>query len=378
MMEETAVLDFTSVLYLGFLHSSRELRPWQQFTTGVPAALAEPKISNAVANKLARLQGCEQSTLSPSTLHLFWDLFALITEQPTAIYLDAGAYPIARWGVERAALRDALIHYFPHRDGATLAQMIGRESSRRRPIIVSDGICTGCGCTVPVASYLKIARQRDGLVILDDTQALGLLGSNPDNSAPYGHGGGGSLRHSLLGGPEVILVSSLAKSFGVPVAVLSGSKAFVQHFQANSKSRVHCSPPSIVTLHAAERALYLNKTEGDIRRHRLAANVQSFRHMLAEVGLMADGGLFPVQTIRLLPYIDVAQLHQTLLDRGVRSVLRRGCNGRLAISFVITARHRLNSIKYAVEKLTASINTNRDQRRLQQQRYFFANKGGNP
>jgi hypothetical protein len=32
----TAMLDFTSALYLGFRHPNRSLRPWSQFTTGVP------------------------------------------------------------------------------------------------------------------------------------------------------------------------------------------------------------------------------------------------------------------------------------------------------------------------------------------------------
>lgn len=49
------------------------------------------------------MQGCEMATLSSSTLHLFWDLFGALARGRVAIYMDAGTYPIARWGVERAA-----------------------------------------------------------------------------------------------------------------------------------------------------------------------------------------------------------------------------------------------------------------------------------
>src|SRR5262245_64902371 len=105
--KRSAVLDFTSALYLGLLHPSRVLRPWTQLTTGVPAALAPPPGAVAVTARLAALQGCERATLGTSTLHLFWDLFGLFPAREIAIYLDAGTYAIAGWGVERAAARGA-------------------------------------------------------------------------------------------------------------------------------------------------------------------------------------------------------------------------------------------------------------------------------
>ena len=49
---------------------------WEALTLGRPAALQEPPDADAVASELARLQGCEAGALLPSTLHLFWDLFA--------------------------------------------------------------------------------------------------------------------------------------------------------------------------------------------------------------------------------------------------------------------------------------------------------------
>ena len=40
--------------------------------------------------------------LLPSTLHLFWDLFAVLGPGNAVILRDCGAYPIARWGTDRA------------------------------------------------------------------------------------------------------------------------------------------------------------------------------------------------------------------------------------------------------------------------------------
>src|SRR6266498_189787 len=104
------MLDFTSALYLGLRHPSMLLDSWEALTLGRPAALQEPPGAEAVAATLARLQGCEAATLLPSTLHLFWDLFRVLSTQRVAILIDAGTYPIVRWGAERAASTGAPLY----------------------------------------------------------------------------------------------------------------------------------------------------------------------------------------------------------------------------------------------------------------------------
>lgn len=353
------MLDFTSVLYLGFRHSSESVHPWSQLTTGTPNALGEPAVALRVARCLARLQGCEQAVVGPSTLHLFWDLFTqvpqwLLDKRPLAIYLDSGTYPIAQWGVERAAMGGAPVYRFPHQDVRSVAQLIREVASAYRPVIVSDGLCSSCGCTAPIRDYLEIVQAHKGLLVLDDTQALGLLGLVPEVMNPYGRLGGGTLPHQAVSGPEVIVVSSLAKSLGVPLAVLCGSREVVQAFRENSQTRIHCSPPSLAVLHAAKRALALNEQQGDKRRYQLAQNVTLFRRLLAQAGVFTTGGLFPIQTLRLSPGTDMARLYKTLYAGGIRCVWRQGCNGRPALSFAITARHRPDEIKEAVSRLTTA------------------------
>lgn len=349
------MLDFTSVLYLGFLHSHQSVYPWPQLTTGTPTALAEPEVALGVARRVARLQSCEEAVVGPSTLHLFWDLFGQLAKRPFTILLDNGAYPIIQWGVARAEMGGVPVFRFPHHDVDTVARLIKRSAHKYRPLIVSDGLCSSCGCTAPIRDYLDIVQAHEGLLVLDDTQALGLLGFAPDVANPYGHLGGGTLPHQAISGPELIVVSSLAKSFGAPLAVLSGSREIVGSFRKNSETRIHCSPPSLAALHAAERALTLNKREGDRRRRQLAQNVVLFRRLLAEAGIFTMGRLFPVQTLRLPPDADIARLYKILNINGIRSVWRQGCNGRSALSFILTARRQPYDIKQAVAKLTAAI-----------------------
>ena len=106
-----------------------------------------------------------------------------------------------------------------------------------------------------------------------------------------GHGGGGMLRSLGISETNVLVVSPLAKGFGVPVAVLSGSKALVEYFEQESDTRVHCSPPSIVHLRAVEHTLAVNDREGDSLRARLSQRVSYFRRRMEAAGFSLIGGL---------------------------------------------------------------------------------------
>jgi 8-amino-7-oxononanoate synthase len=348
------MLDFTSALYLGLHHSSEALRPWTQLTAGKPAALTTPRIQCRVAQALAELQGCERATLGSSTLHLFWDLFGRLAKQNIAIYLDAGAYPIVRWGAERATARGVPLRCFPHHQPEGLRRQLAHDARRGlRPLIVCNGFCPGCGQPAPLAAYLAQARAWGGYLLLDDTQALGIFGRSPDRGTPYGRGGGGMLPWSGVNGPEVLVVSSLAKGFGVPVAVLAGSEALVAWFERHSETRVHCSPPSAAVLHAAARALAVNRDRGESLRWRLAQRVRHFCRRLKHAGLASTGGLFPVQTLKHVTGTQASVLHRQLCHKGVQAVLQRG--RRVCLSFLLTAQHRREEIDRAVDLLAQAL-----------------------
>jgi 8-amino-7-oxononanoate synthase len=348
------MLDFTSALYLGMRHPSRSLRPWSQFTTGVPAALSSPPDSGSVAHELAVLQGCEGGVLGTSTLHQFWDLFGIFARQRVAIHVDAGAYPIARWGVERAAALGVPVREFAHHNLEALEQGLRRDARKNLvPLLVTDGFCTGCGRPGPLGAYLDRARAHGGWLIIDDTQALGIFGHSPTPAAPYGQGGGGMLVRNRIGGPDVLVVSSLAKAFGVPLAVLSGSKSAIKVFEAKSETRMHCSPPSVATVRAAEHALMLNRLYGDSLRSRLSSLVRRFRQQAAHAGLHFSGGLFPFQTLLPSASFDMVSLHEQLLKQGIQTVLHQARNGHgPRVSFLITARHAPEELDRSVIALS--------------------------
>jgi 8-amino-7-oxononanoate synthase len=359
------MLDFTSALYLGMRHPSGALPPWPRFTTGKPAALESPPSTESVARSVAELQGCERVGLFPSTLHLFFDLFEVLRREGVRLYVDEGAYPIARWGAERAAAHGVLLRKIPHYDPIAAQAMIDKDHrSGLRPVILADGFCPDRGLAAPLKQFLNCVIPDSGYVVLDDTQALGIFGEAPDQANPYGRGGGGSLRLHNIRSPAVIVGSSLAKGFGAPLAVLGGNAQLMRQFMRRSRTRVHCSPPSIAALHAAEHALALNRKRGDAIRRRLAELVARFREQLYKMGISVAGGRFPMQTPVLDPHFRVAQVHRVLREAGVQALLvpNRGTPGAKLL-FVINASHSFDDVDQAAKTLNATLHSHFARRR---------------
>lgn len=348
------MLDFGSALYLGLRHPSRSLRPWDRLTTGAPAALGEPPAARRVAAALAALQGCQAAVMARSTLHAFLDCFAVLGAAARPVLVDGGAYPIAGWGAAAAGARPAP---FAHHDPADLRRRLARlPRSRPGPLVVADGVCPGCGGVAPLADYLELSRGHGGLLLVDDTQALGVLGNRRDGAGPYGAGGGGSLPFAGVAGPQLVCVASLAKGFGVPVAVVAGGRRLVARLAALAPGRSHTSPPSAADLHAAEAALAANRRVGDRLRRRLAGLVLRLRRRLAEWGIAATGGLFPVQHLPAMPAGVAVRLAEALADRGVRAVLQHHrCRPGATVTLLVTARHTPGDIDAAAAAAAAAL-----------------------
>lgn len=347
----SAPLRFDSPTYLGLSHSSSSLVPWSELMDEEGR-----ETQRETANAIAELQSCEAGILAPSSLHLFIDFLGLIQPGHFEIYAEETLYPVARWGIERAASNGASVNTFRHLDADDLSRKL--KQAKTKPLVLANGLCTGCGEPSPVSEYLQCAEQYDGRLLLDDTQALGILGHSPSEVAPYGKGGGGVLRWSGVEPHHVLVISSLAKGFGAPVAVFSGTRHDVERFEAASETLRYCSPPSSAALSAAERALIMNGEQGDPIRVRLASLVRRFRQQVLSIGLSVYGGIFPVQTLGAISGHSPSDLYHRLYKEGVRTILARDPTAGVSrVVFCLTARHQNEDIDSAVLSLREATTT---------------------
>lgn len=370
-------LDFASSLYLGWRHSSHDLPGWASLSTGMPAAFEEPREHRAVGQAVAQMQGLETGLVAPSTLHLFFDWFGLLDPQHWAIFSDEHLYRVGQWGMERASWRGVPTFRFRHQCAASLrVSFLKKLPPARRPIVVTDGWCPTCGQAAPLREYLALLEPLGGLLVLDDTQAMGVLGNaewrmqnvecGMSPGQPSRHNGqwltansqqpdgGGLLRHLGIRSERVVSISSLAKAFGAPLAVLAGSQKLVADFRERSETRVYAGQPSAAAVQAAARALALNRTSGDALRERLFRNVVFFKKEMAALGLRTQGGLFPAQIITNLAGKAARNTHHALARQGIRTVLVADHEGLARLCFLVTAVHSAEAIRLAAAMVCAN------------------------
>ncbi len=323
-------------------------------TTGKPAALYEPRLHRLVAQAVARKQGLERGLLAPSTLHVFWDIIATLGRS-TAILIDEAMYPVGRWGVMRAMLRGLPVTSFSANDADGLARLIHAYRGQNRvPWIVTDGWSVTLGQPAPLARYVDVLRPcRDGVLLVDDTQAFGVLGGQSSARLPYGTGGGGCLPYLGVQSRKILTITSLAKGLGVPVAVLAGSADQIERYRQRSEVRVHTSPVSNLHAWAAWQALETDRTMGDALRSRLYWNVQLFRQTLGPI--TPAGGCFPVQKLQLPNAGTAFTLYNQLRRLGIQSLLL--ANDRQPtvpeVAFCIRADHAPAAIAHTARQIRA-------------------------
>ena len=333
--------DFTSALYLG----PRVLPPppGLVLSTGRPAALGELDQARQVAQEVARRQGLAAGALAPSTLHLFHDVFQLMPANGVLL-LERRLYPVGQWGSQQARLRGLPVVRF---EGLhQLKTLLSTYRQQGRTLwLVADGYHPGRGPAPLAQYYAALAGCPGAVLLLDDTQAFGMLGAQPTAARPLGQGGGGSLPWQGLrdaaAGPELLTITSLAKGLGVPVAVLAGRGARLRQFERHADTRVHTSPVSAWHAWAAAQALRLDARQGEAARRRLGQRIGQFRAALGHLGLRPGGGWFPVQ--KLVPARATAALglHQQLRQAGIDSLLLAGEHrpGVPEIAFCLRADH---------------------------------------
>jgi 8-amino-7-oxononanoate synthase len=248
-------------------------------------------------------------------------------------------------------IRRIPIHTFRHFDAAQVAELVTKNCSRSKiPVIVTDGWCPACGNAAPLQQYTTIVKPLNGWVIIDDTQAFGILGAGTRTTLPYGKGGGGLLQWQSVRSTTIITMVSLAKGFGAPLSVISGTRTFIKSFEQHSQTRVNSSPVSLAHLQAAMNAFHINQLEGDTRRGILWRNICLFRSLVQNAGIAVQGGIFPVQTIPCRSRRQTIWLWETLKKKKIRTVLITPHDEQQPVlSFIFRSDHQPREIQALAE-----------------------------
>lgn len=348
------VTSFASANYLSFEPPCTCRSPafGGRQTLGLPAFLARDADSADLEQALAAWLRQPGALLGKSTFHLLVDLMTIASSQgPVLIHRES--YSLTRLAARvlpPAAVRSFASVQDARRflKGCSMGDAAGR--SRRRPTLFVDGWSLR-GSLPPLGDVAEVATRAGGRLVVDDTQAIGVLGEPVSESfaksLPWGKGGSGTPAFLGVTPTSVVTVASLGKAFGIPIAFAAGCDEWIRRLRARGPLLRASSQAPLGLVRAARQALEWNGHAGDAARARLTRAVEQFRSLLT----LESKAHSPLQRWVLPTMREAHSRWQELWERGVWCLLERERRFGGALAFLLTAAHEGPAIARTAAKL---------------------------
>src|SRR6266545_4339520 len=293
--------DFASCNYLGF-----DLDP--EIIAAVPGylarwgthpswsrMLASPVLNERIDAELAALLGAEDVLTLPTITHISSSVLPALADQGT-VYLDARAHKTIWDGCQIARGHGATVRRFAHDDPAQLEDLL-RAGGQEPRVVCTDGINSMTGNPPPLREYLRLVREYDALLYVDDGHGFGVVGERaPDEPCPYGRRGNGVVRHLGESYDHVVLVGGFSKAYSAP------------------------SP--IASLPTVLEGFRVNAERGDELRARLWGHTRRVLDTLDELGAWTPNASgFPIVQVPLADPGELDPAGAYLFERGIYTTL---------------------------------------------------------
>lgn len=260
-------------------------------------------IHQQLERKLAEFLGMEDAILFSSCFDANGGLFETLLSAEDAIISDALNHASIIDGVR---LCKAQRYRYANNDMSELRARLqeARDKGARHILIATDGVFSMDGVIANLQGICDLADEFDALVMVDDSHAVGFVGS----------AGRGTHEYCGVMDRVDILTGTLGKALGgASGGYVAAKKEVVEWLRQRSRPYLFSNSlaPAIVT--ASLRVLEL-LSEGDGLRQRLWENARFFREQMTAAGFTlagADHAIIPV----MLGDAKVAQQFASLLQQ---------------------------------------------------------------
>jgi len=262
-------IDFSSNDYLG-LASSEEL------AEAVAQALDRGVAIGAGGSRLLRGNDPEHEALEAEAAAFFgaesclyfgggflanYALFSTLPARTDLVVHDALIHASVLDGLRAGK---AVTANAAHNDAQSFDDAIARwraDGGTGRPWIAVESLYSMDGDRAPLADLIAIARRHDGILVVDEAHATGVLG-------PDGRG----LAHALEGAPDVISLHTCGKALGASGALLLAPRLIRDYLVNRARPFIYATAPSPLMAAAVRAALDIVRRDPS-RRERLASLV---------------------------------------------------------------------------------------------------------
>lgn len=245
--------------------------------------------------------------------------------------------------IDGCRLSRAEIIRYAHCDVDDLKAKLQEHRHRfRRSLIITDGVFSMDGDIAPLPEIVKLAREYDAFVMVDDAHGEGVLG----------RGGRGITDHFGLHGEVDIEVGTLSKAFGVVGGYVAGGAELCDYLRQKGRPFLFSSavtPPDVAACIAAVDILL----QSEERVQKLWENACYFQNGLKELGFDIGKTQTPITPVMLGEATLAQEFSRRLFEEGIFAqaigypTVPRGA---ARIRVMISAVHTKEDLDFALEK----------------------------
>ncbi|MGE0878503.1 MAG: aminotransferase class I/II-fold pyridoxal phosphate-dependent enzyme [Acidimicrobiia bacterium] len=354
------LVDFASCNYLGLdLHPAviaavaPALQQWGVHPSWT-RAVASPRPYVELEQRLADLIGAPDTLVFPTVTLLHMGVLPRLTGSGGTLLVDAEAHNSIQEAALLTRARGAHVVVFPHDDLSALEAELAQSRVGTR-VIAIDGVYSMSGESPDLRRYQTLAERYDAIVYVDDAHGIGVIGSAPSESAPYGRGGGGAVRNQGVSYDRLVYVGGMSKAFSSMAAFISCATPAERDLYRMSSSLVFSGPIPVASLASGIAALDVNVREGDALRAELYRLTKRLIDGIHTIGLVTDSDTyFPIVNVPLGSGSNVASACDVLWRHGIivtPSVFPAAPLGRGGVRFSITAANTDADVDKALDAL---------------------------
>jgi len=214
-----------------------------------------------------------------------------------------------------------------------------------KPLIASDGVFPVNGDLAQVNEYLKLAEQYNGIVWIDDSHGVGILGES----------GRGTFEHFNLKSNRIYMGGTLSKAFGAYGGFIVGNYDFIKTVRTGNVLTGSSSPPNAAVA-AGIKGIELIKKNPAWRKN-LWENATYLKNELQKAGISTQHKCIPIVSFNVGNSDRMQKIQEEIMEAGIFiqfiKYIGSGDSGTLRI--VVNAFHSKEDINQLLKQLKQTL-----------------------
>lgn len=347
IMSGKKVLMFGSNSYLGLTNHPKVIEAAVEATRKYGTGCAGSRFLNGTLDihlelekELAEFVGKEDAIIYSTGFQVNLGVVSCVTGREDYIICDERDHASI---VDGRRLSFSQTLKFKHNDMASLEKELQKCKPDKIKLIVVDGVFSMEGDVANLPEIVRLAKQYDANIMVDEAHGLGVLGNH----------GRGTCDHFGLTKDVDLIMGTFSKSLAAIGGFIAADESIINYLRHNSRSYMFSASNTPAATAAARAALQIMKAEPeridylwDITNYSL----KCFRELGFEIGNTST----PIIPLYVRDMEKTFMVTKMLFDEGVfvNPVIPPACAPEdTLIRFSLMATHTKEQIDIAVEKL---------------------------